>query len=212
MSAARRRRRPVLEQATLFEGDELARTEARASEFVPTPSWVVAALVRGLREEGHPPLPTAGRIIEPAAGEGALIRALQMADPNAMRWTACELRAGAAEALRRAEWYGARVDVREGDYLTHGSGHQGEGLWITNPPWGLAGEFLEAMFAEADSGQGEGTIALHVPWAFVASPAFDRFVADLYPIRGRPYSFARETCWVVIGPGRGGRLCQLRKP
>ena len=59
---------------------------------------------------------------------------------------------------------------------------------------------------------GVGTVALHVPCSFAATDALDQVACDLYPIEGRPYSFARETCWIVAGPGRGGRRLRLAKP
>lgn len=75
--------------------------------------------------------------------------------------------------------------------------------------YGAAGEVVREMREEA----GEfGTVALHVPWAFAATDALDGVDCDLYPIEGRPYGFVRETCWIVTGPGRGGRRLRLRKP
>lgn len=206
------RRRPVSEQPALFAADELARTEARASEYVPTPSWVVRALVEGLREAGHPPLPTTGRVIEPAAGEGALLSALQMVCPGMRSAIAWDIRPAACDVLRRRDWYGMRVDVRCGDYLAAKDTEDGTGLWITNPPYSLAEEFWAAMLDDAGDPASPGTVALHVPWAFVATAALDDCVVDLYPIEGRPYAFVRETCWILAGPDRGGRLYRLKKP
>ena len=201
------RRRPVSAQLPAFPAEDFARTEARASEYVPTPPWVPVALVLGMRAAGHPPLPLAGPRIETAAGHGAIVDALALVTTCAAPWTLCELREDAALHLSLTGPPGSTV--RRGDYLTHGSGITGAGLWITNPPWSLAAAFFAKMLEEA---AGVGTVALHVPWSFAATDALDQVACDLYPIEGRPYNFARETCWIVAGPGRGGRRLRLAKP
>ncbi len=199
-------RRPVPGQLPAFAAEDIARTEARASEYVPTPHWVPVALVLGMRAAGHPPLPLTGPRIEPAAGYAAIVDALDLVTPPGL-WTLCELREDAALHLSLCGPIGSTV--RRGDYLTHGSGITGAGLWITNPPWSLAAEFWAKMLQEA---AGIGTVALHVPWSFAATEALDQIACDLYPIEGRPYPFARETCWIVAGPERGGRRLRLKKP
>jgi hypothetical protein len=144
------------------------------------------------------------------AGEGAIVLAAEQVLGPLGEWTLCELRPDACEVLWRLKigaWAGRRIGVRQGDYLTHGSGMSGVGLWVTNPSFDLAAPCLAKMREEAGS---EGSIALHVPWAFAATDALDGLEVDLYPIEGRPYKFVRETCWIVLGPGRGGRRYRLR--
>lgn len=201
------RRRPVAEQPAMFSAEELARSEARANEYVPTPGWVVRALIEGMREAGHPPLPWHLHRVEPGAGEGAIVDAVNaIVGPG--RWTLCELRPSAFGALCLKYRSDLSITIRRGDYLTIGSGVRG-GLLVTNPAYSIASEYLAKMLEEA---AGIGTVALHVPWAFAATDALDGIAVDLYPMEGRPYSFVRETCWIVAGPGRGGRLLRLRKP
>lgn len=190
----------------LFEADHLAMTEAKEAEFVPTPGWVPRVLIEQMAAAGHPALPLS-RCIESAFGEGAIVRAINATTPDTRRvWYGTELR---SDALARARVGAASISLRRADYLTHGSGITGAGLWITNPPWSLAAAFWAKMLEEA---AGIGTVAMHVPWAFAATDALDELAVDLYPIEGRPYPFARETCWIVTGPGRGGRFLRLRKP
>lgn len=199
------RRRPVVEQPAMFAADALAHTEARKSGFVPTPPWVVRTLIEGMATAGHPPLPWHQRRVESGAGEGAIVAAVDSIVGSG-DWTLCELRADAARVLRRCC---PGAVVREGDYLALGSGVRGFGIWITNPDFAIAA----AAFAKMREEAGEfGTVALHVPWAFAATDALDGVDCDLYPIEGRPYGFVRETCWIVTGPGRGGRRLRLRKP
>lgn len=190
----------------LFDAEHLSATEAKAAEFVPTPGWVPRVLVEQMAAAGHPPLPFNGPRVESGAGMGAIVDAID-ALAGSGHWTLCELRADAVSHLQLMR--PMRDIIRLGDYLVRGSGVTGAGLWITNPAWSLAGAYLRKNIEEA---AGVGTVALHVPWAFAATDALDGLAVDLYPIEGRPYSFARETCWIVTGPGRGGRFLRLRKP
>lgn len=208
MSAVKRR--PNAEQSPLFNAEHTARLTARANGYVPTPPHVVRWLIEGMRAAGHRSLPWGSDKVEPMAGEGAIVFAAEQVLGPLGEWTLCELRPAACEVLRSKFWKGPlprEVVIRQGDYLTHGSGVSGVGLWISNPDFKVAAECLAKMREEAGS---EGTIALHVPWAFAATDALDGLEVDLYPIEGRPYKFVRETCWIVLGPGRGGRRYRLR--
>lgn len=185
----------------MFSAEDLARTEARAAEFVPTPGWVVRALLDAVE------LPLDGWVVEPAAGEGAIVRAIDALRPNATRlWELIELREDAAKKL--ADIRGARI--RQGDYLTMGSATPASATRITNPPFSLAAPFFARMCAEA---AGLGHVLLHVPTAFLHDPIFDEIDNVVaYPIEGRPYSFVRETCWIHHGPTVRGRIRRLRRP
>jgi len=202
------RRRPVAEQLPAFDAEHVAMTDARAAEYVPTPPWVVRALVEGMAKAGHPPLPWEKRRIETGAGTGAIVDAVNALVGQGL-WTLCELRAEAVGDLRMKYGSDQRFELRRGDYVALGSGHAGDHLWITNPAYSIAAGYLRKNLEEA---AGVGTVALHVPWAFVATDAVDGVALDLYPIEGRPYAFVRETCWIVAGLGRGGRRKLLRKP
>lgn len=89
-----------------------------AKDFYPTPSWLTEAVVLVLQR--YEPR----RILEPAAGEGAIVRVLQAAFPNAVI-DAGDITTG-RDFLATPPPYKATYD-----------------LIITNPPYSLAQEFIE---------------------------------------------------------------------
>ncbi len=206
--AAVARRRPVEEQPALFEAHAIAHTEAREAEFVPTPGWVVRAIIEGV----HEPLPLEGPCAEPALGRGDLLRAVNAVQPStSRRWYVGDLRGSSiawASNLATMAELGIEI-VGVGDFLAGALVYPARTTSITNPPWSLAASFYERMCKLA---AGVGTVVLHVPLPFTAEEVLERYAADVYPIEGRPYPFARETCAVVHGPGRGGRWRRLRRP
>lgn len=196
----------------LFSAEHVAVTEARASEYHPTPSDVVGALLRGMREAGHAPLPLGGHVRESAAGAGALVQAVNILAPsNARLWTLHELRPDACAGLR-SRFPGCTVI--EGDFLADPAAHEHVETDVTNPPWSRALEWAEAALQTTDH------LALHVPLATVETPEraafFRRHPADLYPLEWRPDydgrgTVSRAVCWIVWGPGRGGRWFPLTR-
>lgn len=113
------------------------RSDVRApSDFYPTPKYTVKRLLDKVK------LPTAGLWLEPGAGNGAIIRAVNESLAPTCRpiWTAVESREECREPLREA---GASI-IAIGDFLT----------WpptlpvrfdvaFGNPPFSLAMPFIE---------------------------------------------------------------------
>lgn len=202
----------------LFPAEHVAVTAARESEFHPTPPDVLRALVRGMSEAGHAPLPWEGSILEPMAGEGALVRAVEqtMGQSPSRMWTLWELRREAAQRLREAHFTNVH-SVHTGDVpnaIEAGMVNRHD-LAMTNPAWSLAIECADACLRVAHH------VALHVPLATVETPErrafFRKHPADLYPLDWRPNydgrgTIGRAVCWVVWGPGRGGRWFPLSRP
>lgn len=203
----------------LFESEDIAATEARDAEYHPTPGDVVRALLDGMAAAGHEPLPD-GLCIEPAVGErGAIIRAVDALRPSTSRiWHACDIRYSAAWSLG-----GARVEFADRlDFIAApmrptvaDDGFDRYVLAITNPPWSLALDFAAGCLKVADH------VALHVPLATVETPGRAAWLRehkpDLYPLEWRPNydgrgTVGRPVCWLVWGPGRGGRWHPLRRP
>lgn len=201
----------------LFPVEHLAITEARESEFHPTPPDVVCALFDGMREAGHAPLPLHGSIIEPMAGDGAIVRAIETVVPSAERmWTLWELRRDAVQRLRESHFTNV-LSIHTGDIINavEAGMVNRHDLALTNPAWSLALECADACLRVA------GHVALHVPLATVETPEraafFRRHPADLYPLEWRPDydgrgGVARAVAWLVWGPGRGGRWFPLKRP
>jgi hypothetical protein len=202
--------------------------ERHPDDFYATPEWATLALLRVLGP--HAP----GRILEPTAGTGAIVRALRKHWPGC-GVTANEIDAERAELLHDA---GAKI-VKVTDFLVEG--FLGQDLIITNPPFKLAMPIIER------SRQIAREVALLLRLNFLGSQERAAFwhehPADVYVLPRRP-SFAAslkckkkcgwattlpldaerpkvcpacsaavtvttsdscEYAWFVWGPGRGGR-------
>ena len=162
-----------------------------ASDFYPTPPWVVLRLMEQLDLPG-------GRWLEPAAGDGAIIKAINRSD---IEWTAWELR-DAERANLQAIVPDQRINI--GDFV---AAHQQGALAvehfavaITNPPYRKAEQFLRACLAHAD------VVILLLRLGFLSSvrrqPFMSSHTPDVYVLPNRP-SFVRggtdhtEYAWMV---------------
>lgn len=200
----------------LFAAEHVAATESKEAEFHPTPAEVGRALIQGMRAAGHEPLPL-DVCAETALGEGALVRAINLLVPNPRRvWYGIELR---EDALFRARANVGAISMsfQRGDFLAGAGEYPTHATAITNPPWSRALEWAEESLRRA---QGRGVVALHVPLATVETPEraafFRKHPADLYPLEWRPNydgrgTVSRAVCWLVWGPGRGGRWFPLTR-
>jgi hypothetical protein len=170
--------------------------ERNAADFYPTPAWCVRRLLERVELPG-------GTWLEPAAGEGAIIRAAQRAD---VTWTAAELRHECRPAL---------VEVVDGpevhtgiDFLKGDFGGCDFSVVMTNPPFSMAMEFIE----EALTIGSYVVMLLRVNFLGSAkrSAFFRSEMPDVYVLPNRP-SFtgkgtdATEYCWAVWTPERGRR-------
>jgi hypothetical protein len=167
-------------------------------DFYGTPSWVTRGIL--------PHLPLGGRVLEPAAGEGAMVRELLRAGVGASQITALEIDPARAE--------NCPVEAKVCDYLTEEVGAYD--LIITNPPYLRAQAFVERSLDIAGE---RGTVAMLLRLGFLESvqrrELHEARPADLYVLSQRP-SFtgdgrvdATAYAWFVWGPGRGGRWSLL---
>lgn len=177
-------------------------------DFYATPAWVTEAILP------HLPL-GAARILEPSAGEGAIVRALLAAGVPGDRLLAVEIDARRARLVP--------CQVVEADFLTAqpwDASHR-PGLVIGNPPFSLAQEFVEHALEVVAPG---GTVAMLLRLAFLESAKrldlHRSKPADLYVLPSRP-SFTSNGktdsaayAWFVWGPGRGGhwQILDCAKP
>lgn len=108
------------------------KSRQRADNY-PTPYWCVHRVLEAIE------LPMRGRWLEPCAGDGAIIRAIEpMEGSEAIEWTAVELRKG---PLKKLDASSPNVEVVQGNFLTM-PGYDDNNFYdvaITNPP------FLHAM-------------------------------------------------------------------
>jgi len=161
----------------------------------PTPAWVVDRLL-----EAWAPRP--GTLLEPAAGDGALIAAVN-AKIGDRDWLAVECRATAVSALRSV---GAATLIA--DFLTwepKADGVDDVSAVITNPPFSRVEEFIR----HADEICPAADLAFLVRLGFLASKArlalwTDVGMPDVYVLPNRP-SFtgdgstdASDYAWIVI--------------
>lgn len=217
-------------QGSLFSPIDTAITGVNDSEFHPTRERdVVEALILGMEDAhdwslahglpGHEPLPWHGAVREAAAGEGALVEHVEALVPSvARRWKLHELKrhlaASCAETCGRL---GVLARVHVGDFLAaSAAGTVGRvDLAITNPGFSRAIEWAAAELQTATH------VALHLPLATLETPEratwLRAHMPDVYPLAWRPDydgrgGFNRPVCWLVWGPGRGGRWWPLLKP
>jgi hypothetical protein len=178
------------------------------SDFYATPAWCVRAIL--------PHLPVGGSVLEPCAGDGAIVDVLcgpgGVSDRDLV--DAMESDKARAEAL-----------IARGVACWHGDALSDEArvLWdmphalcLGNPPYGLALEFVQrAVSAQRPHG---GTTAMLLRLGFLAGQrrvAWHRANScDVYVLPKRPSFTGRGTDasdygWMVYGPGRGGRLFWL---
>lgn len=185
-------------------------------DFYPTPAWVTRSIVPYLG--GHLPVDLIMRaapltFLEPAAGDGALIKAvIEMAPWAASAWSFCEIRPVAYQALAAA----GHKPVGP-DYL---SAHPPKELYsvaITNPPFVLCEQFARKMRKEAH------VVALLTRLNFLGSQKRAQWMREdtpsVYVLSKRP-SFtgggtdSTEYCWMIWSgePKQRGDLVVLELP
>lgn len=147
-------------------------------DFYATEAWVTRSIL--------PHLDLTGSILEPSAGDGAIVRVLLEAGVPAERLRAVEIdasRAAQVPCLTQCEDF---LKLR----VIHHDGWQPD-LIIGNPPFSLAMEFVEHALSLAKKDDGErGTVCFLLRLAFVESAkraAFHRaYPADLFVLPTRP--------------------------
>lgn len=156
------------------------------SEFYPTPAAFVRAIL--------PHLPFAGSILEPMAGDGAIVSVL--CDAGHACVDMIEIDRERARHLRKM---GADGDVFVGDALSPETDDLWEmphGLVLTNPAFSLAQQLAEHSIA-AQRPHG-GTTALFVPQSFLATGGRKDFwkanPCDWYQCLQRPQFVASLAC------------------
>jgi hypothetical protein len=129
------------------------------------------------------PLP-GGRWLEPGAGEGAIIRAVNSVRQD-IAWTAVELREACRPSLNRVLTPGEPVgdDLVMGDFVRHGALGRFD-VAIGNPPYNRAQEFVERAFEVADA------VVFLLRLGFLSSrerqPFLARHTPSIYVLPDRP--------------------------
>lgn len=175
------------------------------ADFYPTPAWCVRRLIEAAALPG-------GRWLEPAAGRGDIIRAVDAARSD-VTWTAVELRPECRPALAAAT--GSARRVRIGDFTKLAADELGPvDVVITNPPYSIAMEMLEHALTLRATG-----VVMLLRLNFLASGARASFmrkhVPDVYVLPNRPSFSGRGTdsieyAWFVWHPGRRRRFGRVQ--
>lgn len=178
----------------------------------PTPGWAVRRLLEAVE------LPN-GRWLEPCAGDGAIIAAVNgRMDPTKIEWEAHEIRKAPIGKLAGT---GTNVDAYQGDFLEladfmkidGATNREAYAVAITNPPFLLAMEFIDRCRFLATH-----TVML-LRLNFLASEKRADFMRtstpDVYVLPNRP-SFigggktdSIEYAWFHWWPGAEGKLTVL---
>ncbi|MBU1483216.1 MAG: hypothetical protein KKH12_16250 [Gammaproteobacteria bacterium] len=200
------------DQLPLFASTEVNLAARADHEFYPTPSWVTRLILPHLAL-------TDGIILEPAAGQGAIVEVLLDAGVSAHRLVGVELRAEGAEAVRDLGVRCAccsflddgayKAALRSEPAWTHDDVRPG--LVITNPPFSLALDFADRAISLAGA---HGTVAMLVRLGWLASAKrrawHQAHPADVYILPQRPSftgngnSDRYDLCWWVHRPNRAG--------
>ena len=171
----------------------------RPDDFYETPAWCVHRLLEALPFRGP------RRWLEPCVGDGAILRAVHFYGLSPM-WTAYEIRADAVptsggcviKSLQTDDFLAAARAGR--DDPEHDLFGRPFDVVLTNPPYSLAMEFVEACLPLARE------VAMLLRLNFLASERRAAFMRsdppDVYVLPNRP-SFtgggtdATEYCWAV---------------
>jgi hypothetical protein len=167
--------------------------EREADDNYPTPAWCVDRLLEVWNPGG-------GRWLEPAAGDGAIIRAVN-ARRHDVEWDAVEIRELCCEPLKGLVGEG-RITID--DFIRPGCWYrEAPDVIITNPPYSRAQEFAEKSLSLARH------TAMLLRINYLASETRNAFMRchtpDVYLLPHRP-SFVKgktdscEYAWLVWGP------------
>lgn len=145
----------------------------------PTPAWAVRRLLECLK------LPN-GRWLEPCAGDGAIITAVNsMLEPMKIEWSAYEIRKGPIPKLSHC---GLNIAVQQADFLAlDGFGEENRRFYdvaITNPPFIHAMPFITRCLHLSDH------VVMLLRLNFLASEKRAPFMRgthpDIYVLPNRP--------------------------
>lgn len=148
--------------------------ERRTLDCYDTPAWAVRRLLESYD------LPVHGRFIEPAYGGGAIVDVCLEWDPSVTKWTIFDIEPRGNGTTKR-DWIADQPD-RFDD----------ASLCISNPPYSIAQEFIEASFRQCPNAD----VVMLLRLGFLASEKRAKFFArygvpDLYILPNRP-SFTED--------------------
>src|SRR5579862_1222072 len=178
----------------------------------PTPQWAVHRLLDRL--EAEPGILRPGLWLEPCAGYGAIIRAVEShpATRGRVLWSTCEIRPEVEPLLTSSLVKSCSPPPMIGDFLRLELDRLREcTIVLTNPPFALAEEFLLRCMAVAPL----ASVAFLLRSNFIGGEERCRWlrdhVPDSYALPNRPQfrgegSDSTEYAWMVWQPGAINRI------
>ncbi len=155
-------------------GKRLGGTE----DFYETPAWCVQRLLARF----EPPGERGGPWLEPAAGNGAIIKAVN--ERYGVSWQAIELRKECRSALY--EIVPERTFVTVGDFLTMEKFAYYPDIVITNPPYNLAEDFIRRSAKLFPTSMQIFLLRLNFLASQKRQPWLSAWVPDVYVLPRRP--------------------------
>jgi hypothetical protein len=173
-------------------------------DYYATPAWTTELILHLV--------PTEGIILEPSAGEGAIVGCLLAAGFSPALVLAVEM-----DADRAATCAKTGVKTIVGDFLAQDC--PGTHSVVMNPPFSKAQEFIEHAIHVVQPSNGEVFCLLRLNFLEgQRRAAFHRqHPSDVYVLPRRPSFTGKGTDatgygWFVWGPGRGNRWFMLDVP
>lgn len=181
------------------------------SEYYPTPSYCVHALLRAIDEGSGPPIRD-GEWVEPAVGDGAIVRAVEAVRPGVC-WIASDIRTteGALSLYREMP---GRFTCTIGDFMDASCERrpwlpEEPAVLLTNPPFSLGLGFARRGIEICED------VILLLPMSFFETEERAAFLRahppGIYPLARRPRFIAgssgdsRQYAWWRWAKGCEGR-------
>ncbi len=147
MSATNRKRHVEDGRPLTPEEQEKVRKRLERDAYI-TPSWPVRSLLANLELPGW-------RWLEPCAGNGSIVRSVRSMRSD-VKWSACEIREECRSDIVRlpeVDTYtsGDFLDVRVRGKLLVALGREKFDVILTNPPFSLTAEFVNACLPLSDN-------------------------------------------------------------
>ena len=149
----------------------------RKDDFYETPDWLIGLCLDEIANvndiyRGSGWSRSRLKILEPCAGNGAVVSQLEYRFPNAM--------IDAFDINTASNWKGRRTNLITCDFLKEDITEKYD-LIITNPPYSLAIDFVEKCLSLSDQSKYRGLVCMLLRLGFLESKSRNKFLIDYTP-------------------------------